>query len=51
MSLCPRDKCPNYSRAVTVPRKCYYGPQCWRGHLDLLFNLILSILDLRTKRW
>lgn len=51
MSFCPRDRCINYSQAATVPRKCYYEPQCWRGLLDQLINLILSIFGRTTERW
>lgn len=39
LQFCPADKCPHYSHATKYPRKCYYEPQCWRGHLDILMAL------------
>lgn len=44
--ICPREKCRHYSVVTKYPRKCYYGPQCWRGKLDTLFMAI----RLRLKR-
>jgi len=38
--LCPGEKCQHYSKATRYPRKCYYEPQCWRGWLDLMIDVI-----------
>jgi len=38
--FCPLDKCEHYSTATKYPRKCHYEPQCLRGYLDVLLQLI-----------
>lgn len=42
--LCKPDNCENYSKATKYKRKCYYGPQCWKGIIDQL----LTVLKLRV---
>ena len=39
--FCHYEECPSYG-AVIAPhqRKCYYGPQCWRGHLDTILSIL-----------
>ena len=39
--LCPREECVHYREATKYPRKCYYEPQCWRGDLSILKNMIV----------
>lgn len=45
MMFCPGNKCPHYSNATKYPRKCYYEPQCWRGHLDILMITIKRLMQ------
>ncbi len=41
MMLCPKEKCPHYSRATQYERKCYYGePQRWKGWADLMIEAL-----------
>lgn len=32
--LCSQERCLHYQEATKYPRKCYYGPQCWRGKIS-----------------
>jgi len=38
--LCPRDKCSHFMITTKYTRKCYYGPQCWKGWVDLIVFVI-----------
>lgn len=49
--FCKKTECPHYG-AVIAPfaRKCYYGPQCWRGDLDEMNAMLASILHLSLSK-
>lgn len=49
--FCNKEECPHYG-AVIAPfaRKCYYGPQCWRGNLDEMTAMLASILHLPLSK-
>ena len=49
MKFCPEEECQHYSNATKYPRKCFYGVQCWRGHLDLLIALIVHLKENKRK--
>lgn len=38
--FCPNIKCVHYSDSTKYGKKCYYGPQCWKGYLDVLLFTI-----------
>ena len=40
MRFCPLDQCEHYGKATKYQRKCYYEPQCWRGFMDEIIDLI-----------
>lgn len=49
--FCNKEECPHYG-AVIAPfaRKCYYGPQCWRGDLDEMNAILASVLHLPLSK-
>jgi len=51
MKLCPREKCPHYSKVIKYPKKCYYEVQCWRGMLDEIFSILKIAWVLKKKKW
>jgi len=40
MTLCPREKCLHYNEATKYLRKCYYEPQCWKGYIDCMIQIV-----------
>jgi len=49
--FCPHDKCEWYDKAKPGGRKCYYGePQCLKGWLELLIELLIELFKLRFGR-
>jgi len=39
IGLCPLEKCQHYNEATKYETKCYYAPQCWRGHISAFARL------------
>jgi hypothetical protein len=38
--FCRYEKCPHYGAVIApMTRKCRYGPQCWRGELDIILSI------------
>ena len=38
--FCRYEKCPHYGAVIApMTRKCWYGPQCWRGELDIILSI------------
>jgi len=50
MRLCFYEECEHYSKATKYPRKCFYEPQCWRGYLDIVIEMIELKLPKKLKR-
>jgi len=48
--FCPREKCRWWHDDSKYGRKCYYEPQCWRGKLDLLIEMIKIWWKVRRAR-
>jgi len=34
--FCPHEKCEHYNNPAKYGRKCYHGPNCWKGYLDIM---------------
>jgi hypothetical protein len=44
MSLCHKESCRAYADASVKGRKCYYGPQCWRGDVDAAIEILREMI-------